>query len=119
MHPLYQRLRELDWDTFQRLVGQLLSARFPNLNIRAVDGPGGDGGLDVFTGSLDGRPTVWQCKQFPNGLGSKQRGKVKASLKAAIENYDPRSWILVLPIDLDDKQHAWFDKLTRGIFGGT
>jgi hypothetical protein len=127
MNPLYQRLRELDWDTFQRFIGQLLSARHPNLNIRAVDGPGGDGGLDVFEGSLDGRPTIWQCKQFPNGLKSKQRGKVKASLKTALKNYDPQNWILVIPTDLDDKQHAWFDKLvsaysaktTVGLFQGS
>jgi len=84
MHSLYQRLRELDWDTFQRLIGQLLAARFPNKTIRPVDGPGGDGGLDVYEGVLDGRPTIWQCKQFPNGLGTRQRAKVKESLNTAL-----------------------------------
>jgi hypothetical protein len=113
MHSLHQRLRELDWDTFQRLIGQLLAARFPDKSIRAVDGPGGDGGLDVYEGVLDGRPTIWQCKQFPNGLGARQRAKAKESLKTALKNYHPRNWILVLPIDLDDKQHLWFDKLKR------
>jgi hypothetical protein len=54
MHALHQRLRELDWDTFQRLIGQLLAARFPNQTIRPVDGPGGDGGLDIYEGVLDG-----------------------------------------------------------------
>jgi hypothetical protein len=117
MHSLYQRLRELDWDTFQRLVGQLLAARFPGLTIRAVDGPGGDGGLDVYEGVLDGRPTIWQCKQFPNGLGTRQRAKVKESLNTALKNYHPRNWIVVLPIDLDDKQHLWFDKLKRAHAG--
>lgn len=127
MHPLYQRLRELDWDTFQRLCGQLLAARHPGLGIQYVEGPGGDGGLDVFQGDLEGRPTIWQCKQFPNGLGAKQREKVKASLRAAIKNYKPQNWILVLPIDLDDKQHVWFQKfqkayakdLSIGLFQGS
>jgi hypothetical protein len=117
MHALHQRLRELDWDTFQRLIGQLLAARFPNQTIRPVDGPGGDGGLDIYEGVLDGRPTIWQCKQFPNGLGTRQRAKVKESLKTALKNYRPRNWVLVLPIDLDDKQHLWFDKLKRAHAG--
>jgi len=97
------------------------------MGVKAVDGPGGDGGLDVFQGSLEGRPTIWQCKQFPKGLGPRQRQKVKDSLKAAVKNYNPRNWILVLPIDLDDKQHVWYEKLkqaysgkvTLGLFQGT
>lgn len=113
MHPLYQRLRELDWDTFQKLCGQLLSAKHPGLEIRQVGGAGGDQGLDIFLGQLDHNPTVWQCKCFPNGLGAKQRPQAKESLRAAIKNFHPTSWILVVPIDLDTKAHVWFQKLSK------
>jgi len=113
MHALFQRLRELDWDTFQRLAFQLLSERQPGLKIRHVGGAGGDQGLDSFEGELDGESTIWQCKQFPNGLGPKQREQVKESLRTALENFKPKAWILVVSIDLDAKAHKWFQKLQR------
>jgi hypothetical protein len=111
MHPLYQRLRELDWDTFQRLAFQLLSTKHPGLKIRHVEGAGGDRGLDLFEGQLKGHLTIWQCKHFPNGLGPKQRPQVKESLRAALKYFKPAQWVLVLSIDLDRKGHEWFQKL--------
>jgi len=113
MHPLYQRLRELDWDTFQRLAFQLLSEKHPGLKIRHVEGAGGDRGLDVFEGQLKSQPTIWQCKHFPNGLGPKQRPQVKKSLRAALTYFKPAQWVLVVSIDLDRKGHEWFQKLQR------
>lgn len=113
MHPLYQRLRELDWDTFQRFAFQLLSEKHLGLKIRHVEGAGGDRGLDLFEGQLKGQPSIWQCKHFPNGLGPKQRPQVKESLSAALKHFKPRQWILVVSIDLDRKAHEWFQKLQR------
>src|SRR6185437_7887129 len=111
MHPLYQRLRELDWDTFQRFVCQLVQERHPGLKIEHVEGAGGDGGLDIFMGGLDAGPVIWQCKNFANGLGPRQRPQVKGSLQAAVANFKPKQWILVVPTDLSDKAHVWFQKL--------
>jgi hypothetical protein len=113
MHPLYQRLRELDWDTFQRFAFQLLSEKHPGLEIRHVEGAGGDRGLDLFEGMLKDRPTIWQCKHFPNGLGVKQRPQVKESLRAALKYFKPKQWILVVSVDLDRKGHEWFQKLKQ------
>ncbi|MGA2903029.1 MAG: restriction endonuclease [Candidatus Korobacteraceae bacterium] len=113
MHPLYQRLRELDWDTFQRLAFQLIAERHPGLNIRHVEGAGGDRGLDLFEGRLKDQPAIWQCKQFPNGLGPKQRPQVKESLRAALKYFNPKQWVLVVSIDLDRKAHEWFQKLQQ------
>lgn len=113
MHPLYQRLRELDWDTFQRLAFQLLSAKHPGLKLRHVEGAGGDQGLDLFEGQLNGNPTIWQCKNFPNGLGPRQRPQVTESLRAALKYFKPVQWILVVCVDLDTKGHKWFQKLQR------
>ncbi|MGE5111178.1 MAG: hypothetical protein ACM3JB_10000 [Acidobacteriaceae bacterium] len=113
MHPLYQRLRELDWDSFQRLTFQLLAERHPGLKIRHVEGAGGDRGLDLFEGELKTQPTIWQVKHFPNGLGPRQRPQVRESLKAALKYFKPIQWILVVSVDLDRKGHEWFQKLQR------
>jgi hypothetical protein len=111
MHALYQRLRELDWDTFQRLAFQLLSEKHPGLKIRHVEGAGGDRGLDLFQGELKTHPAIWQCKHFPNGLSPKQRPQVKESLRVALKYFKPAQWILVVSVDLDRKGHEWFQKL--------
>lgn len=119
MHPLYQRLKELDSDTFQRLCGQLLRERHPTLEIRQVDGPGGDGGVDIFVGELSDRPVIWQCKHFPNGLGIRQRPQVLKSLATAVKNYNPSQWILTVSIDLDHKAQAWIQKTRQNYAGKT
>jgi hypothetical protein len=111
MHPLYQRLKELDWDTFQRLCFQLIAERHPGASIRHVDGAGGDRGLDLFLGELRSQSTIWQCKHFPNGLGPRQRPQVLRSLRDAVRNFKPAAWILVTSTDLDAKGHAWFQKI--------
>jgi hypothetical protein len=113
MHALYQRLRELDWDTFQRLAFQLLSEKHPGLAIKHVDGSGGDKGLDLFEGPLAAKPTIWQCKHFPNGLKSSQRSQVTESLKEAVKHFKPNNWILVISVDLDAKGFEWFQKLQK------
>lgn len=113
MHPLHQRLRELDCDTFQRFAFQLISAKYPDTEIRHVEGAGGDQGLDLFSGELDGRPVIWQCKHFPNGLGVRQRPQVTDSLRTAMKHFTPSNWILVVSVDLDTKTHVWFQKLQR------
>lgn len=83
------------------------------MEIRHVEGSGGDRGLDLFVGQLKDRPTVWQCKHFPNGLGPKQRPQVTESLRTATKHYKPAHWVLVISTDLDAKAHQWFQKLQR------
>lgn len=113
VYALYQRLKELDWDTFQRFSFQLLSEKHPGLAIRHVEGVGGDRGIDYFLGRLNGRPTIWQPKQFPNGLGPRQRPQVTGSLRAVLKSFTPVQWVLVISIDLDLKAHQWFQKLQK------
>lgn len=117
MNPLYQRLKELDRDTFEKLCFQLLKARFPGMNIRAVDGSGGDGGLDIFLGEASGIRYVWQCKSFPNGIRSSQKKQVKESLDLAILNHSPRRWVLCLSIDPTPKAWEWIDSLKDDYMG--
>jgi hypothetical protein len=111
MDSLYQRLKELDPDTFQRFCCQLLKERHPEQEIKQVEVRSGDEGLDIFTGELYGKPTIWQCKSFPNGIGDSQKEQIRESLRTALKHFSPSFWILCLSIDMDVKAARWFEKL--------
>lgn len=114
MDSLYQRLKEMDGGTFQRLCFQLLKERHPEQDIRHLDGSSGDEGIDVYAGELYGKPAIWQCKAFPNGVGKSQKQQIKDSLRTALEHCSPAYWILCLSVDLDDPKVArWFEKLKK------
>ena len=61
MQDLYQRLKELDSDTFEKLAYQILAEKYPGAKIARVDGSGGDRGIDLFSGTLAAGPAIWQC----------------------------------------------------------
>lgn len=113
MDAISQRLKEMDPDTFQRFCFQLLKDRHPGLEVKHVEGKGGDEGLDVFAGELFGKPSIWQCKSFPNGVGKSQKSQIKKSLKTALTHFSPAFWILCLSVDMDAKARRWFEKLKK------
>lgn len=113
MDSLYQRLKELNPDAFQRLCFHILKERHPGLQVRHVEGAGGDEGLDVFAGELSGRPAIWQCKRFLNGVGKPQKEQIKNSLHTALKHFTPSYWILCLSVGMDAKAHRWFQKLQK------
>ena len=113
MRPLYQRLKELDPVTFERLCYHLLKEQFPTADIRHVEGGGGDEGLDLFTGDLDGGPVVWQCKAFPNGIGQSQREQIRGSLRRVLATTRPKLWVLCTSVDLDAKAYRWWQRLQQ------
>jgi hypothetical protein len=111
MDSLYQRLKELDPDTFQRFSFQLLKEQHPALELEHVEGKSGDEGLDVFVGELYGKPAIWQCKSFPNGVGKSQKEQIRKSLRTALNHFLPSYWILCLSVDMDTRTLRWFEKL--------
>lgn len=111
MSALYQRLRELNPEVFEDLCFQIISERHPGVEINRVHGAGGDKGVDVFEGDLSGRPTIWQCKYFVNGVKSPQKTQIKKSIRAALKNFRAKRWILCLPVNLDINGHAWLQGL--------
>ncbi len=113
MDSLYQRLKEMDPDTFQRFCFQLLEERHPGQGLRHIEGASGDQGLDVFAGELSGKPVIWQCKSFPNGVGKSQKEQIRKSLRTALKHFSPSYWILCLSVDLDTKASRWFEKLKK------
>jgi hypothetical protein len=113
MDSLYQRLKELKPDAFQKLCFHILKERHTGLQVRHVEGAGGDEGLDVFAGELSGKPAIWQCKSFPSGLGKSQKEKIKKSLQTALKHFTPSYWILCLSVGMDTKAHRWFQRLQK------
>ncbi len=113
MNAFYQRLKELDAKTFEQFCFHLLKEQHPGVDIRHVEGAGGDEGIDSFTGEIEGNLFVWQCKSFPNGIGDSQRRQIRESLNRAVANPHVRGWVLCLSIDLNTNAHRWFQELKQ------
>lgn len=113
MNALYQRLKELDRDSFERLCFHLLKERHPTAGVTRVEGAAGDEGADSFAGQLDSGPVVWQAKAFPNGVGKSQKDQIRKSLKRAIDKLEPRFWVLCLSTDMDIHAHRWWERLKK------
>jgi hypothetical protein len=118
MRAFKQRLKELDRETFEQLCFHLLKERHPAMEIRRVDGQSGDQGVDHFAGDLDGRPVIWQCKHFANGIANSQKEQIRESLNTLLKHFRPAEWILCLPIDMEIKTHQWFQKLAKSKAAG-
>jgi hypothetical protein len=67
LQALYQRLKELDRDQFEKLCFHLLKAKYPLAKVRHVEGKAGDEGIDSYAGRFGGKLVIWQCKSFANG----------------------------------------------------
>lgn len=97
------RWRRLDEDRFNRLVEALLvkSQTADGLRAQAIDGRGGDGGIDIdvrveATGQLT---HIYQLKFFPEGFSNgfkDRRRQISKSFEKAMDEAPP-VWTLVVP----------------------
>lgn len=107
----------LDWnevcrnpDDFERLVKMLLLRMFPDGEV--IDGSGGDGGREFQIRDAD-TVTLYEAKSFTGRVSAqspKRRPQVEASLARAAK-LNPTAWNLVVPVDHNPSELAWFDKL--------
>lgn len=96
-------LAMLDWATlgqpmFDRVVEAIVRDRFGN-SVRAVNGVGGDEGIDIEIALDGGRLWVLQLKYFPEGFSSvwrARRTQITRSFKRAL-THSPAKWTLVVP----------------------
>lgn len=112
----------IDWDEicrnpydFERLVKLLLQRLYPDGEI--IDGRGGDGGRE-FQIRTSTSLTLYEAKSFTGRLSRKgpaRRPQVERSLVSAAK-LQPDAWNLVVPIDHDEAELAWFDELRAGDF---
>jgi hypothetical protein len=94
------------------------------LLVRATEGPAnlvvaspGDWGIDVLTGDLNGRVTVWQAKYFAQGVARSQQRQIMASFasarKAAADHgYMLDRWVLCIPASMDGPTTQWWQEWT-------
>lgn len=117
MTDLQQRLRELSKVKFEQFVHAYLNAIFPGADIKAVDGSGGDAGIDCFSGNLGDKPAIWQAKHFPDRIKPSQQKQILKSIKTAMK-HQPILWSLCIPIDLRTPEHKWFQDKIVAVYGG-
>lgn len=97
---------------FERLCSQLIAHEFPKA--RAVEGKGGDEGVDAFVGhlgGLDSTEVVFQFKFFTETLTASRRKQIEDSLATAFTKHTPKKWILCLPKSLTPAEHRWWEAL--------
>lgn len=107
----------IDWDrlgqlTFDRTVEMLVRHRFGE-RVRAVNGRGGDAGIDIEVALPDGRLWILQLKYFPEGFSSqwrKRRSEIRGSYVTAMQ-HQPDKWTLVVPCLCTTPEHRWVQRL--------
>ena len=110
----------LDWDTlgqpkFDRIVEALVRHRFGEA-VRAVNGIGGDEGIDIEIILDRGRLWILQLKYFPEGFSSvwgARRTQISRSFKTA-SKHSPAKWTLVVPRVCTNSE----DKFVKNLSGG-
>ncbi|MGD1173401.1 hypothetical protein ACKUVQ_08965 [Mycobacterium seoulense] len=113
----------IDWQSigqadFDRVVEALILRRHrgTDARVRAVNGRGGDDGVDIEVVD-DDRLTVYQLKYFPEGFSGgflkSRRQQIRESFKTALKK-NPEVWTLVLPSVATTPERDWVVALATG-----
>lgn len=105
----------LDQPTFDRIVEALVRHRFGD-RVRAVNGRGGDGGIDIEITLDEGELWILQLKFYPEGFSSvwgQRRSAIRESFKSA-ENHEPARWSLVVPCVCTTPEHDYVTTFNGG-----
>ncbi len=111
-------------DDFERAVESLVirvtERGDPRLVARAVDGRGGDGGIDIDIRerATDHVVRIFQLKHFPQGFSGDRktvrRRQIRESFQRAMD-HNPREWTLITPGNLTPDEREY----VRSLGGGT
>ncbi|WP_280247394.1 MULTISPECIES: hypothetical protein [Nocardia] len=111
----------IDWDQigqqrFDRIVEVLITRRYSNAEVIAVNGRGGDGGIDLEVRQGD-RLHIFQLKYFPEGFSGgfarSRREQIRRSYNKMVEE-KPYEWVLVVPNNLTPTERKFVDGLGKG-----
>lgn len=110
----------LDWaalgqPTFDRVVEAMVRHRFGDV-VRAVNGVGGDEGIDIEITLDGGRLWILQLKYFPEGFSSvwgARRTQITRSFKRALK-HSPARWTLVVPRVCSNSENKFVKNLNGG-----
>lgn len=109
-NPYHLHDNRIDWrliseEDFNRVVEAVLvtAYRDEQHDVRALDGKGGDGGIDVAVWRKEDNKVlhIFQLKYFPEGFTGGHRAarerQIKNSFETAWKNHEPEAWTLVMP----------------------
>ena len=96
---------------FQQMISLLVKETFGDG--RMIFANPGDWGIDVLTGNLSGRVSVWQTKYFVRGVGRAQVAQIRNSFSsvreaASVHGFTIDRWVLCVPASLDASSLAWW-----------
>lgn len=100
---------------FDRTVEALVRHRFGE-KVRAVNGRGGDDGIDIEVALDDERLWILQLKFYPEGFSSvwgKRRTEILNSFRTA-KKHSPAEWTLVVPCLCTNPEHKYVANLNGG-----
>lgn len=114
----------IKWDKieqpeFDRIVEQLIYQEysiqeFDNVKCVAVDGRGGDGGIDYLV-TKNNEKIIFQFKYYPTGFPRREasrRKSIKDSFNTALKQ-NPTKWILVVPRNLTRSEQEFLKRELR------
>jgi hypothetical protein len=97
---------------FEDVVALILKGVYPDS--RRVRIFRGDGGIDIFTGTLGaaGAADVYQAKYFPAVWGESQKQQIRKAYRTAADSKDYQlgKWRLCVPTRLRKEDLRWFDE---------
>ncbi|WP_289007946.1 hypothetical protein [uncultured Thermomonospora sp.] len=107
--------KQIGREKFERIVEALLYRTYSfNSEVRAVDGRGGDSGID-FLVKQGQRLRIFQLKYFPEGFSSEmqsRRRQIRKSFERAMQ-HSPYEWTLVVPCNLTNSERSFVENLGK------
>jgi hypothetical protein len=94
---------------FSSLCSRLILVLHPEA--KAVDGRGGDEGLDTFVGQFNGELHAFQHKYFLEKFGAAQKRQILSSIETVDTHHNVKTWTLMVPRDLNPAEIKWFATL--------
>lgn len=96
-------------DNFELMCALLIGREFAMA--KAVDGRGGDEGIDILLGTIFTTERIFQAKYFCSSITKSQKRQVIESLETAIQHHSPRHWTLCVPKDFSPAEERWFEEV--------
>lgn len=101
---------------FDRVVEGLAYRLYSSVGtVRAVNGRGGDKGIDIEV-KIDDRLRIYQLKYYPDGFPTSAKGRrtsIKKSFHRAV-SLAPDEWVLVVPTTLSNGESEFVESLAEG-----